>query len=80
MQALLIMLPSLEVIVIPPQASDELAEPSAALITAADGLQPSVVAVPVADTTRIVPLLVQVAVLAAVDVFPHASVAVNVLV
>ena len=80
LQALLIMLPSLEVMVIPPQASDELAEPSAALITAADGLQPSVVAVPVADTTRIVPLLVQVTVLAAVDVFPHASVAVNVLV
>jgi hypothetical protein len=74
------MLPSLEVMVILPQASVEEAEPSAALITAADGLQPSVVAVPVAVTNRIVLLLVQVTVLAAVDVFPHASVAVNVLV
>lgn len=80
MQALLIMLPSLEVMLKPPQASVEVAEPSAALITVADGLQPSVVVVPVAVTKRIVLLLVQVTVLAAVEVFPHASLAVNVLV
>ena len=39
---MLVILPSVEVIVVLPQASDAVAVPSAALISAADGLHPSV--------------------------------------
>lgn len=80
MQPLFVIMPSLEVIVIPPQASVEVAVPNAALITAGDGLQPSVFVVPVGTTTRMVPLLIHVTVLDAVAVLPQASLAMNVLV
>ena len=75
------MLPSLEVIVVLPHASVAVAVPSAALISAADGLQPSVVVVPLVDITgAVTSLAAQVIVLAAVAVLPHASLAVHVLV
>ena len=75
------MLPSFEVIVVLPHASVAVAVPRAALISAADGLQPSVVVVPLVDTTgAVTSLAAQVIVLAAVAVLPHASLAVHVLV
>lgn len=77
---MLAILPSLEVIVKIPQASVAVAIPSAPLISAADGLHPSVVVVPVVNNTGTVVLLIQVTVLDAVAVLPHASLAVNVLV
>lgn len=77
---MLAILPSLEVIVKIPQASIAVALPSAALISAADGLHPSVIVVPVVVNRGAVVLLIQVTVLDAVAVFPHASVAENVLV
>ena len=80
-QLLLVILPSLEVIVVLPHASVAVAVPSAAVISAADGLQPSVVVVPLVDITGAVrSSAAQVIVLAAVAVLPHPSVAVNVLV
>ena len=66
--------------VVGPQASVAVAEPSAALISLAKGLQPSVVAVPLAVIVGGTWSLVHVTVLAAVAVLPQASLAVNVLV
>ena len=78
---MLVILPSLEVIVVFPQASVAVAEPSAAVISAADGLQPSVVVVPpVVITGAVRSSAGHVTVLAEVAVLPHASLAVNVLV
>ena len=79
-QLLLEILPSLEVMVVFPQASVAVAEPSAALISAADGLQPSVVVVPLVVTTGATLSADHVIVLDAVAVLPHASIAVQVLV
>ena len=69
-----------EVIVTAPQASVATAEPRAALISAAVGLQPKVVAVPVAVIDGGTRSLVHVTVLEVVAVLPQASTAVNVLV
>ena len=77
---MLVTFPSLEVIVVFPQASVAVAEPSAALISAADGLQPSVVVVPPVVITGTALSADHVIVLDAVAVLPHASIAVNVLV
>ena len=66
--------------VITPQASVAVALPSAASITADDGLHASVVAVPVAVITGVDAEAAQVTVLDVVAVLPQASVAVNVLV
>ena len=77
---MLVTLPSLELIVVLPQASVADAVPSAALISAADGLQPNVVVVPPVVTTGAVLSAVHVIVLDAVAVLPQASLAVNVLV
>ena len=63
-----------------PQLSDADAVPSAALIAAVDGLQPSVVVVPVAVSVGGVLSNVQVTVLAAVAELPQPSVADHVLV
>ena len=80
-QLLLVILPSLEVMVVLPQASVAVAEPSAALRSAADGLQPNVVVVPLVDITGAVrSSLAHVTVLDAVAVLPQASLAVHVLV
>ena len=54
--------------------------PRAALISAADGLQPNVVVVPLVVIVGAVLSAVHVIVLAAVAVLPHASLTVNVLV
>ena len=77
---MLVMLPSLEVMVVFPQASVAVAVPSAALISAADGLQPSVIAVPLVVITGAVLSADHVIVLDAVAELPQASLAVNVLV
>ena len=66
-------------IVTVPQASVAVADPSAALIAADDGLHPAIV-VPVAVIVGGVLSLVQVTVLDAVAVLPQPSVAVHVLV
>ena len=79
-QLLLVTLPSLEVIVVLPHASVAVALPRAALISAADGLQPNVVVVPPVVTTGAVLSPVHVIVLDAVAVLPQASLTVNVLV
>ena len=79
-QLVLVILPSLEVMVVLPQASVAVAEPSAALISATDGLQPSVVVVPLAVIDGAVLSAVHVIVLEAVAVLPQTSLAVNVLV
>src|SRR6185436_19635057 len=63
-----------------PQASVAVALPKALLISLAKGLQPSVVAVPLAVMEGGTRSLVHVMVLAAVAVLPQASLAVNVLV
>src|SRR5262245_1205346 len=55
------------------------AVPNAALISEADGLQPKIVVVPPVDNTGPVLSNVHVTVLQAVVVFPHPSVAVNIL-
>ena len=73
------MLPSLDVIVVLPQASVAVAVPSAALISAADGLQPKVVLVPPVVIDGIALSADHDIVLDEVDVLPHASLAVNVL-
>ena len=77
---MLVTLPSFEVIVVLPHASVAVAVPSAALISAADGLQPSVVVVPLAVIDGAVLSTDQVIVLDAVAVLPQTSLAVNVLV
>ena len=79
-QLVLVILPSLDVIVVLPHASVADAVPRAALISAAFGLQPSVVVVPpvVNDGTAL--SAVHVIVLDAVAVLPQASSAVHVLV
>jgi hypothetical protein len=77
---LLLTLPSLEDIVAVPQASLAVAVPSALLISPADGLQPSVVVVPPVVNIGVAPSAVHVTVRDAVEVFPQASLAVNVLV
>ena len=66
-------------IVTVPQASDAVADPSAALIAPDDGLHPAIV-VPVAVIVGGVLSLVHVTVLDAVAVLPQPSVAVHVLV
>src|SRR5205085_6680594 len=62
------------------QLSVAVADPSAASISAAVGLQPRVVVVPVAVITGAVISKVQLTVLDAVELLPHPSVAVHVLV
>ena len=69
-----------EVIVTAPQASVATALPNAALISAAVGLQPKVVAVPVAVIDGGTRSLVHVTVLEVVAVLPQASIAVKVLI
>ena len=69
-----------EVIVTAPQASVAVAVPKAASISLAEGLQPRVVAVPVAMIDGGVLSLIHVTVLEAVDELPQPSDAVNVLV
>src|SRR6266496_2004187 len=75
-----VMGPSLDVKVGVPHPSLTVAVPSAAFISDATGLHPSVVAVPVAVITGGVTSTVQVTVLDAVALLPQASVAVHVLV
>ena len=71
----------LAVAVTAPQLSVALAVPSAASIVAADGVQPSVKVVPVAVITGAILSTVQDTVRdTAIAEFPHASVAVHVLV
>src|SRR6185369_2825673 len=71
-QPLLATAPSVDVTVgVPPQLSVAVAEPSAALIAAVVGLQPSDVVVPVAVSVGGVTSNVHVAVLDAVDVLPQ---------
>ena len=72
--------PSLDVIVALPQPSVAEALPSAALMSAVDGLQASVVVVPLVVITGAVLSEVHVTVLEAVDMLPQASRAVHVLV
>jgi hypothetical protein len=79
-QLLLVTLPSLEVIVVLPQASVAVAVPRAALISPAEGLQPSVVVVPPVVITGAVLSKDHVIVLEAIAVLPQASIAVHVLV
>ena len=70
---------SLVVIVTGPHASVAVAEPRAALISEAEGLQPRVVAVPDAVIVGGVTSAVHDTVLEVVALLPHASTAVNVL-
>ena len=77
---MLVILPSLEVIVVLPHASVAVAVPKAALRSAADGLHPSVVVVPLAVIDGTALSTAHVIILDAVAVLPHASLAVNVLV
>src|SRR6185436_4611734 len=79
-QPLLATAPSEELIVVGPQASVALAEPRAASISLAEGLQPRVVAVPLAVIDGGILSWVHVTVLEAVAVLPQPSLAVNVLV
>ena len=73
-------MPSAKVTVGVPQASLAVALPRAASIAAAVGLHPSGVLLPVAVSTGAVLSTVQVAVREVVELLPHASVAVHVLV
>jgi len=75
-----VMVPSTELIVGAPHASEAVAEPSAALISDGTGLHPSVVVVPVAVIDGAVTSAVHVTVLDVVAVLPQTSIAVNVLV
>jgi hypothetical protein len=77
---LLVTLPSLEVSVGVPHASVAVAVPSAAFISPAEGLQPSVVVEPPVVITGAVLSEVHVIVLDEVAVLPQASLAVHVLV
>jgi hypothetical protein len=72
-------LPSLDSTVGVPQKSVAVAVPSAPLISPADGLQPSVVVAPPDVSTGGVLSSAQVTTRHAVEVLPHASLAVNVL-
>jgi hypothetical protein len=72
--------PSLTVTAGVPHAAVAVAEPSAALISEAEGLQPSVGVAPVIIIAGGLGALVQVTVVEAVAVLPQASLAVNVLV
>jgi hypothetical protein len=63
-----------------PQAALAVAEPKAALISAVEGLQPSVATAPVIIITGGLGALVHVTVVEAVAVLPQASIAENVLV
>jgi hypothetical protein len=63
-----------------PQAAVAVAEPSAALISEADGLQPRVGVLPVIIIVGGLGTLVHITVLVMVAVLPQASTAVNVLV
>jgi hypothetical protein len=63
-----------------PQAAVAVAEPSAALISEAEGLQPRVVVTPVIIIVGGLGAFVQVTVVEAVAVLPHASMATKVLV
>jgi hypothetical protein len=72
--------PSLDVIVGSPHASVAVAVPSAAVIALDEGLHPSGTVVNVLVNPGAVTSSVQVTVLAAVDVLPQPSLAVNVLV
>jgi hypothetical protein len=62
-----------------PQAAEAVAVPSAALMSEADGLHPSVAVTPVTVMTGGLGAYTQVTVLEAVDELPQASTAVNVL-
>ena len=77
---MLVILPSLEVMAVLPHASVAVAVPSAALMSAADGLQPSVVVVPLVVIDGATLSADHVIVLDVVAVLPHASIAVQVLV
>jgi hypothetical protein len=79
-QPVVAILPLVKVTVAGLHASVADAVPNAASITEADGLHPSDKLFPVAVTVGAVLSSVQVAVRAAVDVLPQASIAVNVLV
>src|SRR5262245_62033844 len=72
--------PSVNVIVGVLQPSLAVAEPSAAAMSDAAGLQPSVVGPPLTLITGPVTSVIHVTVLEVVAVLPHASFAVNVLV
>jgi hypothetical protein len=74
------MVPSVNVTVVVPQPSLAVAVPRAALISEAEGLQPSVLVVPVAVITGAPASKVQVTVEEAVAELPQPSDAVNVLV
>jgi hypothetical protein len=63
-----------------PQSAEAVAEPRAALISEADGLQPRVATAPVIIIVGGLGASVQFIVLVSVAVLPHASVEVNVLV
>ena len=77
-QLVLEILPSLEVIVVLPHASVAVAVPSALLISAVEGLQPSVVVVPPVVMDGAMLSAVHVTVRDAVAVLPQASTAVQV--
>jgi len=79
-QPSLVTLPSLDVTVVGPQASVAEAEPSARLISFADGLHPSDVPVPLAVIVGAVRSAIQFTVREVVAVLPQPSLAVNVLV
>ena len=79
-QVAVVAVPSEEVIVTAPHASVATALPNAALMSAAVGLHPRVVAVPVAVIDGGVRSAVHVTVLEVVAVLPQASTAVKVLI
>ena len=79
-QLLLTTEPSDDVIVVVPQASVADADPNAPVIAVEVGLHPSVTGVYVPVNTGEVTSSLHVTVLVMVDVLPHASIAVNVLV
>ena len=79
-QLLLTTEPSDDVIVVVPQASVADADPNAPVIAVEVGLHPSVTGVYVPVNTGEVTSSLHVTVLEMVDVLPHASIAVNVLV
>ena len=72
--------PSVTVTAGDPQAAVAVADPKAAVISEAEGLQPSVATAPVIIIVGGLGTLVQVTVVEAVAVLPQASIAVNVLV
>jgi hypothetical protein len=80
LQLVVVIVPSFELSVGVPQASEAVAVPSAASSWPAEGLQPAFNVVPVAVITGPCASFIQVTVFDAVDVLPHASVARQVLV